>query len=97
MSEKGLQLIKEFHEKLRADPVRLKAFMRSVMGPPKRTLEGKEKNDIILLLALMEPFEQSNNQHCWTDCYRIGEKIYQVTTFPDAEVIVDLMLPDDLS
>ena len=72
-----------------------RAFIRKVMGPPKRTLEGKEKNDIILLLALMEPFEQSNNQHSWTDCYRIGETEYRVTSFPDSEVIVDEMLKEE--
>ena len=72
-----------------------RAFIRKVMGPPKRTLEGKEKNDIILLLALMEPFEQSNNQHSWTDCYRIGETEYRVTSFPDSEVIVDEMLEEE--
>ena len=72
-----------------------RTWLRKIMGPPKRTLEGKEKNDIILLLALMEPFEQSNNQHSWTDCYRIGETVYQVTNFPDDEVIVNEMLKEE--
>ena len=73
-----------------------RAFIRKVMGPPKRTLEGKEKTDIILLLALMEPFEQSNNQHSWTDCYRIGETEYHVTYFPEQdEPIIDKMLPEE--
>jgi len=85
---------KAYLEELRNDPVRLTAFLRKVMGPPKRTLEGKEKNDIILLLALMEPFNATNNQHSWTEYYRIGEIEYQVTNFPDAEVIVDEMLKE---
>ena len=73
-----------------------RAFIRKVMGPPKRTLEGKEKTDIILLLALMEPFEQSNNQHSWTDCYRIGETEYHVTYFPEHdEPVIDKMLPEE--
>jgi len=71
-----------------------KAFLRKVMGPPRRTLEGKEKNDIILLLALMEPYSASNNQHSWTEYYMIGKTDYHVTTFPDKEVIVEEMLKE---
>lgn len=70
------------------------AFIRKIMGPPKRTLEGKEKNDIILLLAMTEPFKETNNQHSWTEYYRIGETEYHVTNFPDDEVIVDEMLKE---
>ena len=96
MSVESLKLIKEFHEKLRADPVRLKAFMRSVMGPPSVTLEGKDKEQTMLLLALTEPFKQTNNQQSWTDYYMIGGTEYHVTTFPGSdEPIVDKMLPDD--
>jgi hypothetical protein len=72
-----------------------KEFLRKVMGPPRRTLEGKEKNDIILLLALMEPYSASNNQHSWTECYMIGKTDYHVTTFPDKEVIVEEMLKEE--
>lgn len=72
-----------------------KAFLRRVTGPPTKTLLGKEKNDIILLLALMEPFKQTNNQHSWTDYYMIGETEYHVTNFPDDEVIVEEMLDED--
>ena len=70
------------------------AFIRKIMGPPKRTLEGKEKNDIILLLAMTEPFKETNNQHSWTEYYMIGETEYHVTNFPDDEVIVDEMLKE---
>ena len=76
-------------------PAKAKAFLRRVMGPPTKTLLGKEKNDIILLLALMEPFKQTNNQHSWTDYYMIGEKEYHVTNFPDDEVIIEEMLDED--
>jgi hypothetical protein len=72
-----------------------RAFIRRVMGPPRRTLEGKEKNDIILLVALMDPFKATNNQHSWTEYYMIGKTEYHVTTFPDAEVIVDEMLKEE--
>ena len=42
------------------------AFLRKVMGPPTRTLEGKEREQILLLLSVMEPFKETNNQRSWT-------------------------------
>ena len=87
---------KEFIEELRQDPVRLNAFMRAVLGSPYKTLEGKEKEQALLLLALVEPFKQTNNQHSWTDYYMVGETEYHMTTFPNSdELIVDKMIPED--
>ena len=85
----------QFADELIKDPVRLKKFMRAVMGPPSKTLEGKEREQTLLLLALIEPYSTSNNQHSWTSCYMIGDKDYHVTTFPGEEEIVDVMLPEE--
>lgn len=88
--------MRDYSEELCKDPVRLKAFLRAVQGPPRKTLEGKEKEQTLLLLALIEPFNQTNNQHSWTDYYMIGETEYHVTTWPDSEdPEVDMMLPED--
>jgi hypothetical protein len=72
-----------------------KIFLRKVMGPPRKTLEGKEREQVILLLAMTEPYKATNNQHSWTEYYMIGETEYHVTTFPGEDVIVDKILPDD--
>ena len=72
-----------------------RAFIRKVMGPPIKTLEGKERDDILLLLAMTEPFKATNNQHSFTEYYMIGQTEYHVTTFPGENVIVDEMLPED--
>jgi hypothetical protein len=72
-----------------------RAFIRKVMGPPKKTLEGKERENILLLLAMIEPYSASNNQHSWTECYMIGETDYHVTTFPGEDIIVDEMLKEE--
>ena len=91
-----LERIRKYSEELRADPERLKAFMRKVMGPPMKTLEGIEKEQTILLLQMIEPFKETNNQQSWTDYYMIGETEYHVTHFPGSdEPIIDKMLPDD--
>ena len=86
---------KDFLKELRQDPVRLKTFLRSVMGPPTKTLEGKEKEQVLLLLALMEPFKATNNQHSYTEYYMIGETEYHITTFPGEDVNVDKMLKEE--
>lgn len=92
-----LKRMREYTEELCKDPVRLKAFMRSVMGPPLVTLEGKEKEQVLASLALIEPFDQSNNQHSWTDSYMINDTEYHVTYFPGSDdPIVDKMLPEDV-
>lgn len=56
-----------------------------IIRPNERTLEGKEREQILLLLALMEPYEQTNNQRSWTDHYMIGKKEYRVHYFPEDE------------
>jgi hypothetical protein len=85
-----------FLDKLKNDPKEAKRFLRAVMGPPYRTLEGKERDDILLLLSMTEPFKESNNQHSWTSYYMIGNTEYHVTVFPEYnEPVVDEMLPED--
>lgn len=92
-----LEKMREYHEELRKDPVRLKAFMRAVMGPPSRTLEGKDKENVMLLLSLTEPYKETNNQHSWTAYYNIGGKEYHATYFPEDKdgPIIDEMLPEE--
>ena len=75
-------------------PEQARAFIRKIMGRPRRELVGKEKEDILLLLKMVEPFKQTNNQRSWTDYYMIGNREYHVTDF-ESEVIVELMLEDD--
>lgn len=75
-------------------PEEARAFIREIMGPPRRTLEGKEKEQILLLLEMIDPFKETNNQHSWTEYYMIGETEYHVTTFSSEDVIVDVMLKE---
>jgi hypothetical protein len=83
---------KQVMDELLQDPVKLKAWMRRVMGPPHITLEGEEKQQALRMLDSVEPFDSSNNQHSWTDCYMVGVTEYRVTTFPGYdEPIVDKM------
>lgn len=91
-----LERIKAHSEELKKDPVKLKEFMRRVMGPPHQTLEGDEKAHTLLMIALINPFKVTNNQQSWTEYYMIGKTEYHVTTFPGAsDVIVDKFLEEE--
>jgi len=72
-----------------------KAFLRKVMGPPHRTLEGQEREEIWMLLKLMEPISESNNQHSWTEVYKMSGNEYHVTTWPNSgPPTIDEYLPE---
>lgn len=86
-------LIDDYFKNLTREQAR--ALLRKVTGPPTRTLEGTEREHVLTLLALVEPFSTTNNQRSWTDYYMIGETEYHVTTFVDfEESIVDEMLKE---
>ncbi len=72
-----------------------KAFIRRVMGPPKRLLEGAEKEHMLTLFRLIEPIETTNNQKSFTDEYHHAGKIYFVHYFGN-EVEVEEVLKDDI-
>ena len=71
-----------------------KAFIRKIMGPPKRVLEGDEREHMLTVFRLIEPVRQTNNQRSFTDEYIHAGKMYDVHYFED-EVIVEEYLPDD--
>lgn len=60
-------------------PEEAKAFLRKIMGPPKRTLEGQERERVWLLIQMATPVNESNNQRFWHEEYLIGGKRYDVT------------------
>lgn len=77
-------------------PAEARAWIRKVMGPPRRTLEGQEKDNVWLMIQLIdEPTSASNNQHTITEVYHLNQKEYRVTYFDGDEFEIDEMLPDD--
>lgn len=73
------QAHKEWLEELRNDPKRLKAFLRSVMGPQRKEISGEEYFHLMTVFALVVPDRSSNNQSTWTDEYQVCGKNYHVT------------------
>lgn len=76
-------------------PEQARDWIRSVMGPRRRTLEGKEREEMLLLLALKEPVSNGNNQRSWTDVYHVGPQVFHVTWFSADDVVVEEILPED--
>ena len=72
-----------------------RAFIRRVMGPPKRILEGAEKEHMLTVFRLIEPVETTNNQRSFTDEYHHAGKVYFVHYFGN-EVEVEEVLKDDI-
>ncbi len=98
MVNNSLTLIQEAAERIRKrmeeDPEYAKEFMRSVMGPPKRRLEGEEHEKVWLMLQMTEPVRETNNQHSWCAEYNLGGKMYDVVFFPDEEPFIEEYLDD---
>jgi hypothetical protein len=65
-------------------------FIRKVMGPPKRTLEGKERENIWLLIQMSTPINESNNQRFWHEEYMLGGKRYDVTYGLEDDPIIEV-------
>jgi hypothetical protein len=65
-------------------------FIRKVMGPPKRVLEGKERENIWLLIQISTPVNESNNQRFWHEEYVLGGKRYDVTYGLEDDPIIEV-------
>ena len=70
-------------------PEQAREWIRSVMGPPRRTLEGAEREQVLTMLALIGPTVTTNNQHSWSEDYVHSGRHWCVTYFPDEEPIVE--------
>jgi hypothetical protein len=71
-------------------PEQARAFVRKVMGPPRRELQGKEREQVLLMLAMLGgPTVTTNNQHCYSEDYVHAGRHWCVTTWPDGYYTVE--------
>ena len=70
-------------------PAEAQTWLRQVMGPPRRILEGAEREQVLTMLALIGPTVTTNNQHSWSEDYVQGGQHWCVTYFPNEEAIVE--------
>ena len=76
-------------------PEEARIFIRKVMGPTRRKLDGVEKEHMLTVFRLIEPISSSNNQRSMTDIYEHASKVYHVTYF-ESDTEVEEMLEDDI-
>ncbi len=77
-------------------PEQVKQFLRKVLGPPKRQLEGQERECVWLLIQMSTPVRESNNQRFWHEEYLIGGRRYDVTYGVEDTPIVEVYEDDSL-
>lgn len=71
-----------------------RAFIRSVMGPARRVIEGQEREHLMTVLRLIQPTSDSNNQRYWTDVYHHADKEYHHTTGEDFDELTEILSDD---
>lgn len=75
--EEYLERIRAHGAELRKDPEKLVAFLKSLgLLKKRRILQGEEREQVLTMLRLKGPGEESNNQHLWTESWRIGNVEY---------------------
>jgi hypothetical protein len=92
-NEEYLNKIREHGTELRKDPVKLLEFMKSIGAFKKRrVIEGEEREQVLTMLRLLGPGTSSNNQHVWTESWRVGNVEYNIHSndkFEELEEVID--------
>ncbi len=71
-----------------------RAFIRAVMGPERRLIEGQEREHLLTVFRIIDPVEESNNQHSWTTVYKHAGKEYHHVEGDEFDELTEI-LPDD--
>ena len=93
LTDDDWKAIKEKHAKF--TPEEARAWIRKVMGPDRRKIEGTERDHMLTVFKLLEPIESTNNQRSFTDVYEHAGKTYHVHYF-EGETELEEILPDDI-
>lgn len=91
----NLDWMQEAADRIMSDPIKLAEFMRSVMGPKQRIIEGQEREHLLTVFNLIAPVDETNNQRSWTTVYEHAGKTYHFTTGDGWDELAEI-LPDDL-
>jgi ribosomal protein L30/L7E len=75
-------------------PEEARAFLKSLGLLKKRRIisDTEEQEQILTMLRLLGPGESSNNQHVWTESWRVGNIEYNIHSgegFEELEEVID--------
>ncbi len=75
------------------DPETARRFLKGLgLLKKRRILEGEELERVLTMLRLLGPGEGSNNQHTWTESWRVGNIEYNLHSgegFEELEEVID--------
>ena len=73
-------------------PEEARAFLKSLgLLKKRRILQGEELERVLTMLRLMGPGEQTNNQHVWTESWRVGNVEYNIHSGPGFEELEEVI------
>lgn len=72
-------------------PEEAMAFVRRVMGPPRRVLHGQEREHMLTVFRLLDPINVSNNQRSFAEEYVHAGKTYYVHYFEGGTEVEELI------
>lgn len=88
-----LDRLRAVGKKLTKDPEASRRFLKGLgLLKKRRIIEGEEREQVLTMLRLLGPGEQSNNQHIWTESWRVGNVEYNIHTgekFDELEEVID--------
>lgn len=77
-------------------PEEARAFLKKLgLLKKRRILEGKEREQVLTMLRLLGPGEQSNNQHLWSESWTVGNVEYNYITGSGVEELEEVIDGDD--
>jgi len=91
--EEYLEQIRAVAKDVTKDPETARRFLKGLgLLKKRRSLQGKELEQVLTMLRLLGPGEQSNNQHVWTESWRVGNIEYNLHScegFEELEEVID--------
>lgn len=75
-------------------PEQARAFLKSLgLLNKTRVIEGTEREKTLTMLRLM-PSESSNNQHLWTESWRVGNITYDLVSGTGVDELIEVIEDD---
>ena len=78
-NKKILEVMRKHTQERLDDPSKFWEWFREIKGPDLKEITGKEAEQMLLVLTLVEPYKSTNNQRTSTDFYEHAGKEYRVT------------------
>lgn len=79
-NEKIIEALTKYTQPLSHDPEKLNELLaKEGHLDTRRTIEGTERDHLFIILKLLGPVYQSDNQRVSVDCYEHNGKKYEVT------------------